>query len=227
LSRKVFTVLAAVIALLVTGSPALAQSDPVVADPGDRTGVAGMATSLQLTASGGTAPYTWSAANLPPGLTVAAATGLVSGTPQQWGLFEVTATAKDSAGRSGSVVFHWNVVTPPVPCGGNNSADFPIRDLSTVESPITVSHCPTNGLPNSHVEVHIKHTYIGDLVVSLVAPDGSVYVLQNRTGGGADDINQSYPVNLSSEWVEGTWKLRVRDAAYRDVGLIDSWSISL
>ncbi|CRK55582.1 Alkaline serine exoprotease A precursor [Alloactinosynnema sp. L-07] len=227
MSRKVFTVIAALIALLVTGSPALAQSDPVVADPGDRTGVMGMAVSLQLTATGGTTPYTWSAANLPPGLTVAAATGLVSGTPQQWGLYEVTATAKDSVGRLGSVTFNWNIVTPPVPCGNGNSTDYPIRDKSTVDSPITVTNCPTHGLPNSRVEVHIKHTYIGDLVVSLVSPDGTVFVLHNRTGGGTDDINQSYPVNLSGEWVEGTWKLRVRDTAYRDTGFIDSWSIAL
>ncbi|WP_436495403.1 proprotein convertase P-domain-containing protein [Actinokineospora sp. HUAS TT18] len=219
--------LAALVALLVTGSPALAQSDPVVANPGDKVGVMGMATSLQLTATGGAAPYTWTATNLPPGLTVAPATGLVSGTPQQWGLYQVTATAKDSVGRSGSVNFYWNIVTPPVPCGGGNHDDYPIRDRSTVDSPIAVTNCPTTGLPNSRVEVHIKHTYIGDLVVSLVSPDGTTFLLHNRTGGGTDDINQSYTVNLSGEQVEGTWKLRVRDAAYKDTGFIDSWSIGL
>ena len=41
------------------------------------------------------------------------------------------------------------------------------------------------------------HTYIGDLVVDLVAPDGSVYNLHNRAGGSADNINPTYTVNLS------------------------------
>jgi subtilisin-like proprotein convertase family protein len=33
-------------------------------------------------------------------------------------------------------------------------------------------------------------------------------------------------VNLSSEALNGTWNLRVRDAANADVGRIDSWSIT-
>jgi subtilisin-like proprotein convertase family protein len=71
------------------------------------------------------------------------------------------------------------------------------------------------------------HTFIGDLVVTLVAPDGSTYPLHNRTGGSAHDINQTYTVNLSSEPANGTWRLRVQDAAGGDVGRIDSWTVSL
>ena len=70
------------------------------------------------------------------------------------------------------------------------------------------------------------HTYIGDLVVDLVAPDGSVYNLHNRAGGSADNINQTYTVNLSSEAANGTWKLRVRDAAAADNGYINAWTIT-
>ena len=62
--------------------------------------------------------------------------------------------------------------------------------------------------------------------LSLVAPDGSVYTLHNRTGGSADNINQTYTVNLSSEALNGTWKLRVRDAASGDTGYINSWSVT-
>ena len=57
------------------------------------------------------------------------------------------------------------------------------------------------------------HTYIGDLVVSLIAPDGTAYVLHNRAGGSTDNINQTYTVNLSAETANGTWTLRVQDAA--------------
>ncbi|MEH1015279.1 proprotein convertase P-domain-containing protein, partial [Micromonospora sp. CPCC 206060] len=73
----------------------------------------------------------------------------------------------------------------------------------------------------------IVHTYIGDLVVTLVAPDGSTYALHNRTGGSADNINQTYTVNLSSEVRNGTWTLRVQDAASGDTGYIDNWTLTL
>ena len=73
--------------------------------------------------------------------------------------------------------------------------------------------------------MNIVHTYVGDLVVTLVAPDGSAYILRNRTGGSADNVNQTYTVNLSTEPANGTWRLRVQDAASGDVGYINSWAI--
>ena len=39
-----------------------------------------------------------------------------------------------------------------------------------------------------------------------------MYNLHNRTGGSADNIDQTFTVNLSSETANGTWNLRVRDA---------------
>jgi len=72
--------------------------------------------------------------------------------------------------------------------------------------------------------VHIAHTFIGDLIVNLVAPDGSTYLLHNRAGGGTDNLNQTYTVNQPAN---GTWRLRVQDAAFADEGRIDSWTLSL
>ena len=112
-------------------------------------------------------------------------------------------------------------------CAATNGTDVQIPDLSTVESPITVSGCAGNASATATVEVHIVHTYIGDLVVTLIAPDGSTYVLHNRAGGSTDNIDQTYTVNLSSEPANGTWKLRVQDAAAADIGRIDSWTINL
>jgi carboxypeptidase T len=117
--------------------------------------------------------------------------------------------------------------TPPPGRTFENQTDVAIPDLSTVNSPITVSGVPGNAIANGSVEVHIVHTFRGDLVVDLVAPDGSVYNLHNRTGGSADNLDQVYSVNLSSEVANGTWNLRVRDAAAQDVGRIDSWKVTL
>jgi serine protease len=107
-----------------------------------------------------------------------------------------------------------------------NDTDYPISDNSTVESPISVSGRSGNAPSNTPVAVDIRHTYRGDLKVDLVAPDGSVYVLHNRSGGSADNVIGTYTVNLSTEPRNGTWRLRVNDNANGDTGYINSWSIT-
>ncbi|HEU5269667.1 MAG TPA: putative Ig domain-containing protein [Jatrophihabitans sp.] len=80
-------------------------------NPGNQTGTVGVAKSLQMTASGGTAPYTWSATGLPTGLSINSSTGLISGTPSAAGTFTSTVTAHDSGTGSGSVSFSWTIST--------------------------------------------------------------------------------------------------------------------
>ncbi|WP_371675258.1 S8 family serine peptidase [Streptomyces sp. NBC_01276] len=116
--------------------------------------------------------------------------------------------------------------TPPAGKYFENTADFAIGDNTTVESPITVSGVTGNAPTTLKVGVNIVHTYIGDLKVDLVAPDGSVYTVHNRAGGGTDNINQVFTVNASSEVANGTWKLRVNDNAGGDTGRIDSWNLT-
>jgi subtilisin-like proprotein convertase family protein len=108
-----------------------------------------------------------------------------------------------------------------------NGTNYTINDNATVSSPVTVAGCTGAANSASTVAVSIVHTYVGDLVVDLVAPDGTVYNLRNRTGGSADNINQTFTVNLSSETANGTWNLRVRDAASQDVGYIDTWTLDV
>ena len=108
----------------------------------------------------------------------------------------------------------------------SNGTDFPISDNATVDSPITVSGRTGNAPANASVTVAIVHTYQGDLKVDLVAPDGSLYNIHNRTGGSADNINKTVTLNLSTEALNGVWKLRVNDNANADTGRIDSWSVT-
>jgi vibriolysin len=108
----------------------------------------------------------------------------------------------------------------------SNGTDFPINDNATVDSPITVSGRTGNAPANASVTVAIVHTYQGDLKVDLVAPDGSLYNIHNRTGGSADNINKTVTLNLSTEVLNGVWKLRVNDNANADTGRIDSWSVT-
>ncbi|MET9721169.1 S8 family peptidase [Streptomyces zaomyceticus] len=115
--------------------------------------------------------------------------------------------------------------TPPGP-KFENTADYAIADNATVESPVTVSGVTGNAPAALQVPVNIVHTYIGDLQVQLIAPDGSAYTLKGfGTGGSTDNINTTYTVNASSEVANGTWKLRVTDNASIDTGKIDSWAL--
>ena len=114
---------------------------------------------------------------------------------------------------------------PAQPSFFQNTAVFNIADNSTIESPITVSGRSGNAPSTLQVAVNINHTYKGDLKVDLIAPDGSVYVLHNRSGGSADNIVQTFTVNASSELANGTWKLRINDNAAGDTGRLNSWSL--
>ncbi|WP_411104069.1 putative Ig domain-containing protein [Streptomyces sp. cmx-4-9] len=82
---------------------------PVLTDPGSQNVYAGRPVSLPLKATGGTAPYTFSAVNLPAGLGINASTGVVSGTPAGWGFRNATLTVTDAAGRKASVTVTFTV----------------------------------------------------------------------------------------------------------------------
>ncbi|CAL9417320.1 M4 family metallopeptidase [Streptomyces sp. enrichment culture] len=108
-----------------------------------------------------------------------------------------------------------------------NTADVAIPDNgAAVTSSVTVTGRSGNAPSDLRVTVDIRHTWSGDLVVDLVAPDGTVYPLRSRTGGSADNIQETYTVNASSETANGTWKLRVQDRARYDTGYINSFKLT-
>ncbi|RSN66734.1 peptidase M4 [Streptomyces sp. WAC 04229] len=109
-----------------------------------------------------------------------------------------------------------------------NAADVAIPDNgAAVTSSVTVTGRAGNAPANLQAAVDIVHTWRGDLVVDLLAPDGTAYRLKNSSSSdSADNVNQTYTVNASSETANGTWKLRVQDVAARDTGYINSFKLT-
>lgn len=83
-------------------------------------GTVGLPYTALLTGSGGSPPYTWSitVGALPPGLTLNAASGLISGTPTTPGTFAFTITLTDSVPTSTALACTLTINAAPVAGGG-------------------------------------------------------------------------------------------------------------
>ncbi|HEV2784255.1 MAG TPA: M28 family peptidase [Actinophytocola sp.] len=206
---------------------------------------AGIGVPTELTSVGGRSDHAaFARSGIPVGGLFTGAEGLkTAAQAQKWGgssgvaydrcyhrscdtISNIDATATDRMSDAIATAIWALAGTPPGP-RFENPNDVAIPDLATVESPITVTGVSGNAPATLAVGVDIRHTYQGDLVVDVLAPDGTAYNIHNRTGGSADNIVGTFTVNASSEVANGTWRLRVRDAAAQDVGTINLWSLQL
>ncbi|MBY0574284.1 MAG: proprotein convertase P-domain-containing protein [Undibacterium sp.] len=101
--------------------------------------------------------------------------------------------------------------------------NIPDNNSAGASSPITVPRTGDSGYFT--VDVNIMHTYSGDLTVSLIAPNGKIFVLQSKQGGSADNIIKRFNVNAVTVASNGVWKLKVVDSAAVDTGYISSWKM--
>ncbi|MET9911921.1 M4 family metallopeptidase [Streptomyces sp. NPDC006476] len=189
----------------------------------DQTSGIGQAVSLQLDAytTNSGASLTYEATGLPDGLSISPS-GLITGTPTTLGTGDVTVKVTDSTGASVSKTFSWRIAYVYA-----NSTRVDIPDNGpAVESPVTITGRDGNASATTSVYVNIVHTYRGDLTVDLVGPNGTVYSLLNRSGGSADNVDQTFTVDASAQPLNGTWKLRVQDRASIDVGYIARWQLT-
>jgi subtilisin-like proprotein convertase family protein len=109
---------------------------------------------------------------------------------------------------------------------------IPDQDPAGITDSISVTGLDT--VSDIAVEVDITHTYIGDLRVSLSNPQKREVVLHAREGRSADDIQRTYTVEDEADLRDfigqpgnGEWLLAVSDNAWRDVGKLNRWGLTL
>jgi hypothetical protein len=124
------------------------SSAPTLTSPGDQQSVIGQPVGLQLDGRDPDGqPLTYSAAGLPPGLTLQSSTGFISGIPTMTGSSPVTITVSDSA-LSTRRTFTWTIVAsgaPPPSAGplaltnltANRSAPQPVGTAITFTATVT------------------------------------------------------------------------------------------
>ncbi|MGC5331707.1 S8 family peptidase [Micromonospora sp. DT62] len=188
----------------------------------------GSAQSVSLSASGlpSGATASFSPATVTSGGSSALTISTSASTPA--GTYAVTVTGTAASG-SRTATYSLTVTGTGGGCSGTNGTDLAIPDTNVaVSSSIVIAGCARNASSASTVAVNIVHTYRGDVVIDLVAPDGSTYRLKNSSiFDGADNINATYTANLSSEAANGTWQLRVRDVYSGDTGYLNTWTLTL
>src|SRR6202046_3407464 len=105
-----------VVSLGIAGTGAYTYNPgPALLFPAPPGGEVGVAYSDQLTVTGGTSPFTWSvsAGALPPGVSLNASTGLLSGTPTTAGTYSFTVKVTDSPGLSDTKSVSLSIIGAP------------------------------------------------------------------------------------------------------------------
>lgn len=90
------------------------EKDPLTVTGKIPVGVATESYSASITASGGTAPYDYKAADLPKGLSINNSTGAITGTSASTGKFSFSIYVTDSSGKYGNSSFSVTFNEPPV-----------------------------------------------------------------------------------------------------------------
>lgn len=150
------------------------------------------------------------------------------------GAYSFKAVATDNTGASAQAA-----VTATVQNGGGGSCvngtftasglplSIPDNNVTGISSGLAVTGNGT--VATLALSLNITHTYRGDLVVTLVSPGGTSFIVSNRTGGSADNLvlTGSALTAFNGQTAAGTWTLKVQDRASADVGSLGSWSLAI
>jgi len=108
----------------------------------------------------------------------------------------------------------------------NSAIAIPDQSTQNATRTIVVAGRAATAPSDARVRVTIVHPDQQQLVVDLIAPDGTVYNLHNRTGAGAGLVIDR-KIDLSSEALNGNWSVRVVDRQSGSNGSMTGWNITL
>lgn len=130
----------------------------------------------------------------------------------------------NAAGGGGSVV---------KTASASPNAAIPDNNATGVTSTVNVANSMT--ISSVCVTTTITHPYKGDLVVTLIGPDGTSAILHNQAGGSADNVSTTFAIVtapaqaltvFNGKNTAGNWSLRVQDLGAADLGTLNSWSVT-
>jgi subtilase family serine protease len=150
-----------------------------VTNPGAQSSVVGQPVAVAVPGSdSGGIGLSFAASGLPAGLTINAATGLISGTPTAPGTSSVTVSATDAFSNDGATQFTWTVTQPPPP------PPPPPPSPPVVASP-TLSGASLTGLANRHAKLkftlHAGSNAPALKAVRIALPGGLGLVTKHKT----------------------------------------------
>lgn len=107
-----------------------------------------------------------------------------------------------------------------------------IKDMTTVTSSITAQNAKWKAdttVQSIELTFDVRHTYLGDLLVQLKGPDGTLTQVYKGTGRGKG--SHHFEADLSGSFkgkkVGGEWQLIVRDTSPADEGALTSYSLKM
>jgi subtilisin-like proprotein convertase family protein len=133
------------------------------------------------------------------------------------------------------LLFPASIASLPAATSVSNNSSLSIPDNSApVTSQITFSEIKT--ITDVNVAVNVTHSYIGDLTLSLISPEGTSLLLHKRSGSSSDNISATYdfaatPYDsltlFNGEQSQGIWTLSVQDSEAGDTGTLTSWTLTI
>ena len=114
----------------------------------------------------------------------------------------------------------------------NLPAAIPDNDATGINLTGTVPSWAPASIADIRVGIKIRHTYIGDLTVSLTSPQGTTVILHDKTGSSDDDIITVYPYETApaedldafvGQTAQGQWTLHIADTDAYASGEVIEW----
>jgi subtilisin-like proprotein convertase family protein/thiol-disulfide isomerase/thioredoxin len=138
-------------------------------------------------------------------------------------------TATNGIGGAQSDLAKVRVVSDGTPVSfASTNVGRPVPDAGQLDSILTV----TNAIEilRMRISVEVKHTYPGDLEVSLRSPSGTEALLRSadgKPGGAGFVLDHAARTEFAGQNAQGEWRLRVADRYTDDTGSLISWSIEV